>query len=325
MIRSAIFVGVLAAIPATVSAQGVEFDGTVTIGYSANSIDGLPGTDLNLNGFSFDADGDLRFSEEFSVGLGIGMSTGDLEISGAPISPSVDLMSLSVAPRYDFTSGAYAGLYYHMNDLDIAIIGPITVGIDIESYGLFGGFEFAQGHVEAFYGMSDIGETFGLDLDITDYGLSGAYQVMPELDVFGSVIRSDISIATVDLDVTNYSLGAAYDIGNGIEIYGAAGAANLDLSAIGAPSDITASGLTLGGSYDLGQSGGSLPLVLSAEFSRTNLDLSALGAVTDPTINRFALGVTIPIGNGSGDALNSNTRTARGDFRSAIVSVLQSF
>ncbi len=325
MIRPAIFVGVLAAIPVTATAQGVEFDGTVTIGYSANSINDIPGTDVNLNGFSFDADGDLRFSDEFSVGLGFGISTGELEISGGGASPSVDLMTLSVEPRYNFVGGAFAGLYYEMNDLDLSLIGPITVGIDAESYGLFGGYDFGQGHVEAFYGMTDIGETFGIDVDVEDYGLSGSYQVMPELDVFASVIRTDISVVTVNVDATTYSLGADYGIGNGIGVYGSVGAANLDLSDLGLTSDISATGLTLGGSYDLAQAGVSIPLVVSAEYSRTNLDLSAIGAPFDPTINRFAVGLSIPIGNGSADALNSNTRSARGEYRSAVVSVLQSF
>lgn len=327
MFRPAILVGVLAALPSVSHAQGVTFDGAVTLGYGFNSINGIPGTDISLNGGSLDFDGDLRFSDQFAVGLGFGLSSGDLEIGATSTSLNVDLMSLSVEPRYDFAGGAYMGAYYRMNDIDLALLGPITLGIDATSFGIFGGYDFGQGHVEAFYGMTDIGDAaglFGTDVDVTDYGVSAAYEIMPDLEIFGAVMRSDIAIAAVELHATAYSIGAAYDVGNGFDIYGAVGGTTLDLSAIGAPSDITATGLTLGASYDLAQNG-SLPMVLSAEYSRTNLDLSAFGLATDPTIDRFAVGLTIPIGNGSGVPLNSNTRTARGDYRSALGAVLQSF
>lgn len=327
MIRPAIFVGVLAALPSVSMAQGVTFDGAVTLGFAMNSTS-ISGTDISLNGYSIDADGDLRFSEEVSVGLGFGLSSGDVSFPGLGGDLNVDLMTLSVEPQYSFSNGAYVGAYYRMNDLDLALLAPITVGIDTTSYGVFGGYDFGQGHVEAFYGMTDVGDDglfLGLDVDVVDYGFSGAYGITPELEVFGSVLRSDISIATVDISATAYSLGAAYDVGNGLDVYGAVGGAVLDLSAIGAPSDITSTGLTLGASYDLAQSGGSMPMVLSAEYSRTALDLSAFGLATDPNIDRFAVGLTIPIGNGSSTPLNSNTRTARGDYRSALGAVLQSF
>lgn len=331
MIRPAFLVGVLAALPLVsptiASAQGLVLDGAVTLGYGFNSIDGIPGTDLSLNGYSIDFDGNLRFSEQVSVGLGFGLNSSDLEIAATSTSLNVDVMTLSVEPQYTFTNGAYVGAYYRMNDIDLALLGPITFGIDANSYGIFGGYDFGQGHVEAFVGMTDIGDTaglFGSDVDVTDYGISAAYDITPELEIFGTVMRSDISIAATDLHTTAFSLGAEYDLGNGIGIYGAAGQTILDLSAIGAPSDITATGLTLGASYDLAQAG-SLPMVLSAEYSRTNLDLSALGLANDPTVDRFALGLTIPIGNGSSTPLNSNTRTARGDYRSALGAVLQSF
>ncbi|MBL4628828.1 MAG: hypothetical protein JKY00_12490 [Roseicyclus sp.] len=322
MFRPAILAGVLAALPAVSSAQGIEFDGAVTFGAAFNSGEFVPGLDLTYNNYSIDFDGDLRFSEEFSLGLGFGLTSGDFDLGGSPI--NVDLLSLSVEPEYRFSNGAYVGAYYRMNDLDFALLGPITIGIDTTSYGVFGGYDFGQGHIEAFYGITDLGNTGALTLDIVDYGLSGAYEVTPDLEIYAAVLRSDITFFTVDLHATVFSIGADYDFGNGIGVYGAVSAANLDLSALGAPSDITATGLTLGATYDLAQSG-SLPMVLSAEYSRTSLDLSGLIPGIEPDINRFAVGLTIPIGNGSSAPLNSNTRTARGDYRSALESVLQSF
>ncbi len=325
MIRPVLLATTIMVMPALASAQGLEFDGSVTVGANFNSTDIL-GTSVTLNGYSFDFDGDVHFNESFSVGVGANMNTGNLEITGIGGDLNVDLMSFYLEPQYNFGNGGYAGAYLRMNDLDLGLLGPINIGIDTTSYGVFGGYDFGQGHVEVFYGMTDLDDPNGVltTLDVTDFGISGAYEVMPNLEVFGSVMRTNIDITPITISATTYSVGAEYDLGNGFDIYGAVGGANLDLSDLGAPSDITAVGLTLGGSYDLSASG-SLPVVLSAEYSRTNLDLDVLVPGLSPEIDRFALGVTIPIGNGSTTPLNSNTRTARGEYRSALESVLNSF
>lgn len=327
MFRPAILVGVLAALPSVSSAQGVTFDGSVTLGYGFNSISGL-GTDIALNGASLDFDGDLTFSDQFAVGLGFGFNSSNLEVNGLPNDINIDLLSLSVEPEYRFSNGAYVGAYYRMGDLDLALLGPITVGIDTSQYGVFGGYDFGQGHVEAFYGMSEITDNSLLggvfSGDIVDYGISGAYQVMPELELYGAYLRTDIDLGGASVHVSSYSLGAEYHVTPELAIYGAAGQTIFDLSDLGAPSDITATGLTIGASYDL-SSAVSIPMYVSAEYSRTNLDLDILIPGLEPEIDRFALGLTIPIGNGSGNALNSNTRIARGEYRSAVAAVFNSF
>jgi predicted porin len=327
MLRPAILVGVLAALPSVSSAQGVSFDGAVTLGYSFNTINDL-GTDITLNGASLDFDGDLAFSEAFTVGLGFSFGSSDLEVTGLPNDINVDLLSLSVEPEYRFGNGAYVGVYYRMGDIDLALLGPVTIGLDTYQYGIYGGYDFGQGHIEAFYGESDftdnslLGGAFGGD--IVDYGISGAYQVMPELELFGAYLRTDIDLGGASVNISSFSIGAEYDVTPEFAIYGAAGQTNFDLSDLGAPSDITATGLTLGASYDL-TSAASIPMFVSAEYSRTNLDLDVLIPGLEPTVDRFALGLTIPIGNGSGSALNSNTRVARGEYRSAVAAVFNSF
>lgn len=326
MIRPAIFAGVLAALPSVSLAQGVTLDGAVTLGYGFSSINDL-GTDINLNGASIDFDGDLMFDESFSVGLGFSFASSNLEVDGLPNDINIDLLSLSVEPEYRFSSGAYIGAYYRMGDLDLALIGPLTIGLDTSQYGVFGGYDFGQGHVEIFYGQSEFTENALLgglgDTDVTDYGISGSYQVMPELELFGSIIRTDIGLGGTDLHFTAYSFGAEYDVTPELAVYGSVGQTVIDLSDLGAPDDITATGLTIGASYDL-TSAASIPMYISAEYSHTNVDLSVLGLTTDPTIDRFAVGLTIPIGNGSGAALNSNTRVARGEYRSAVAAVFNS-
>lgn len=329
MFRPALLVGVLAAFPSVSLAQGVTFDGAVTLGYNFNSINGIPGADITLNGGSLDFDGDLSFSDQFSVGLGFGFSSGDLDINSGALSANIDLLSLSVEPVYNFGNGGYVGAYYRMGDLDLALLGPITVGIDTSQYGIFGGYDFGQGHVEAFYGVSDIEPNalipIALGVDITDYGISGSYEVMPQLEVYAAVLRTDIDAGGgASLPITTFSLGADYAINDEFMIYGAVGRTNIALSEIGAPSDVLATGLTLGASYDL-SAAASMPLIVSAEYSHTVIDGGALFGGIEPEIDRFALGLTIPIGNGSSTPLNSNTRTARGDYRSAVAAVLNSF
>ncbi|MBY4894989.1 porin [Rhodobacteraceae bacterium N5(2021)] len=327
MIRPAIFVGVLAALPSVSLAQGITFDGAATLGYSFTTVNDL-GTDISLNGASLDFDGDLGFSDEFSVGLGFSFGSSNLEVTGLPNDINIDLLSLSIEPEYRFSNGAYVGAYYRMGDLDVALVGPLTIGLDTSQYGIFGGYDFGQGHVEVFYGQSQFTDNALLgalgNTDVTDYGISASYQAMPELDIFGSVLRTDVDLGGTDLHFTAFSIGAEYDVTPELAVYGSVGQTIIDLSALGAPDDITATGLTIGASYDL-TSAASIPMYVSAEYSHTNLDLSVLGLTTDPTVDRFAVGLTIPIGNGSGAALNSNTRTARGEYRSAVAAVFNSF
>lgn len=225
MIRPALLVGALVALPTFASAQGIALTGDVTIGYQFSSIGGIPGLDADLNGYSIDFDGDLELSPEFSVGLGFGFDTRNLEVNGLTDSVNIDLISLSVEPTYHHESGFYGGLYYRMGDLDVALIGPITIGADTSQYGIFGGYDFGNGHVEAFYGVSQIEENSlipigGLDIDVVDYGISGSYQVMPELDIFGSVLRTNIDAGGTSIPITAYAIGAEYGFGNGLEVYG---------------------------------------------------------------------------------------------------------
>lgn len=329
MIKPAILVGALVAFPSLVSAQGLQFDGAVTLGYNFNSVNGIPGADITLNGGSLDFDGDLHFNDQFSVGMGFGFASGDLDINSGALSANIDLLSLSVEPVYNFGNGAYVGAYYRMGDLDLALLGPITIGIDTSQYGIFGGYDFGQGHIEAFYGVSDIEPNalipVGLNTDITDYGISGSYDVMPQLEVYASVLRTDIDSSGFSLPITTFSLGADYAINDEFSIYGAVGRTNIALSEIGAPDDVLATGLTLGASYDL-SGAASMPLILSAEYSHTVIDGGGLFGGIEPEIDRFALGLTIPIGNNSSATpLNSNTRAARGDYRSAVAAVINSF
>lgn len=307
-------------VPFAAQAQdGPDFSGTVTLGFSQSSVGGLP-DDVDFGGMSLDAETDIMFSEAFGVGLDFSYATAALDIEGLVTDVDIDLMGLAIEPVYHFGNGAYAGIYYRIGDLDLsepslALGLPLALGVDTESYGLFAGYESGPLWVEGFIGTSDTDPGLPGGIDIMDYGIAASYDINSQVEVFGSVLRSDIDGLGPSVDLTAWSIGADYDFGNGFSTYGSVGIVNIDLG----PDDFDATGLTVGAAYDLTAQG--TPVILNAEYSHTNIDgIPGL----DPDIGRFALGVTIPLGGGSGEPLNSNVRTARGDYRSAIEALANS-
>lgn len=298
--------------------SGVQFRGAVTLGYSHSSIGDLP-FDVDFGGMSLDIETDIIFTRQFGVGLDFGFASRSLDIEGVTGDIDVDLTSLAVEPAYVFASGGYVGAYYRTNDLDVGVAPlPASFGVDTESMGLFAGYRSGQLRAEGWFGVSDTDPSLPDDVDVTDYGIAGSYEIDTAFEAFGSIVRTDIDAAGTDLSLTAYSIGGDYDFGNGFAAYGSVGMLDIDLGPAG---DFDATGMTLGGSYEFDANG--TPLVLSAEYSYTGTDLDGL-APSDPHINQFAVGLTIPLG-GSSEPLNSNTRTARGDYRSAISALAQSF
>jgi len=318
-IRGLLATAALASLPAVASAQGVTMASTVTLGFSFGSVDGIPGTDIDLNTTSIDFASDIMFGTNFGVGLDFAIAQTEVDIAGAPFGIDLDLIGLAIEPVYYFGNGAYAGLYYRMGDLDLSISAiPITFGVDTRSFGVFGGYESGPLWVEGYVGSSDTDPGLPGSIDVMDYGLYASYDVMPNLEVFGGIARTDIDAPGFGVDLTMYSIGADYDFGNGLGVYG-----SVDRIDIGTPIpiNIDATAFTLGLGYDLGQSGAGVPVNLNLEFSRTTLDLGPLASLD---VDRIGLGVTIPIGGGSSQPLNSNTRAARGDYRSVIAAMANS-
>jgi hypothetical protein len=150
-------------------------------------------------------------------------------------------------------------------------------------------------------------------------GLAMSYDVMPNLELFGSYTRTDIDTGGfLDIDVTLMAIGADYDFGNGLALYGSVG--RLDIGTP-FPIDLDATQFSLGASYDLAAAGGGFPGVVSLEMTRTSFDLAGL----DADVNSFGLALTIPLGNNASTTpLNSSTQIARGSYRSAIAGGLAS-
>lgn len=308
------------AMPLAAQAQtGPDFSGTLTLGYSDSSLSGAPGVDTDLSKMTLEAETDMMFGRAFGVGLDFGFATGTLDVAGAAADVDTDLIGFAVEPVYHLGNGAYAGAYYRMYDLDFSTApAPVTAGVDTESYGLFGGYESGPLWVEGFIGTSDTDPGLPGNVDIMDYGVAASYEMIPEATVFGAVVQTDVDAPGPDGDVTAWAIGADYEFNNGLLAYGSVG--RFDIGVPGT-ADLDANSVAIGVAYDLSQYSGT-PVVLSAEYSHAEIDSGA--AVAGSDIDRFAVGVTIPFGGGSSDPLNSNTGTARGDYRSAISALVDS-
>jgi len=297
---------------AAIAQDAVGFEGNLSLGYSMASVDDVDVTTLSLG-----LESELTFTENFSLGFDLDVATADSEAFGLDI--SADFMRMQLEPTYHFGNGAYAGLYYQMAQIDLAsptVIPAIGISVELNSYGLFGGYEQDNWWAEAYIGRSDTDPGLPGDVDISDYGLSGGYAFGNGLELYGTYAVTSIDGLGADVDASLFALGAEYDFDNGLGIYGAAG--RLDVSAGGLDADATQ--FALGASYDLAAAGLDAPVVLSAELARTQLDL---GGFAEDDINTFSLSVSIPIGGGASTTpANGSSRIARGDIRSAVVAGL---
>lgn len=309
---------VLATFPAASYAQSVTMTSAVSLGFASSSID-VGGGDIDITSMSLDFESDIWFGSNVSVGLDFGITQSDIDIGGLDL--QADLMSLAIEPAYHFGNGGYLGVYYRMGDLDLSIATlPITFGVDTHSYGVFGGYESGPIWVEAFVGTSDTDPGLPGSIDVMDYGIAASYDVAPNFEIFGSIARTDIDFGGgFDVDLTSYALGAEYSFNNGLAVYGSVGRIDVGTPL---PFGIDATDFTLGLAYDLSGAGSGIPVNLNLEVSRTNLDLGPIGS-TD--IDRIGVGVTIPIGGHSSTPLNSRTSAARGDYRSVIAQLANSF
>ena len=185
---------------------------------------------------------------------------------------------------------------------------------------MFAGYNFGPGEVEVFFGDTDFpsGDDADLSYDVTDYGISGSYQILESVDIYGSYLKSDVDIEGFSAPLDTISVGVDYAFNEQLALYGAIGQTTLEIPF---ESDIDALTITLGATYDLSAKG--TPVILSLEYSKTNYD--EFDGI-DADVDRISFGLTIPFGgNDSATPLNSSTRTARGDYRSAISALVNSF
>ncbi len=299
--------------------QGITMSSTVTLGYGISSLD-VAGTDIDFNTFTLAVASDIMFSPSFNLGLDFSFAKTSADDIFPGLDAHLDLIRLDIEPEYRFSNGFYVGAYYHMWDADVSVsvIPGLTLGVDADSMGVFGGYDNGPWGVEAFYGVSDTDPGLGGIADIKDYGLSASYDLSPNFEIFGAAARTSIDFGPGQLDLTMVSLGADYAFDNGLSVYGSLGRIDVGTPF---PSDIDVTNYTLGLAYDFAGTGSGVPVSLNLELSRSNLDT---GGLLDADVNRIGFGATIPIGGGSNKSLDSNTRAARGDYRSVITAIADS-
>jgi hypothetical protein len=298
------------------TADGPMFNGTFTLGFSmSNDVLGPPviPASADITSLYFGMASDVIFTPKFQVGFDIEAVMAEAKAAGVTV--DADVLRFAVEPQYNFGNGYYAGAYYHLHDIDFGVAAPIVAGVDLQSYGLFGGYDSDMWGVEGFIGISDTDPSLPAGTDITDFGIMGDYQVAPNLEIFGSYALTDFDSPALNAELSVFALGADYDVNDALGVYGTAALASISVPG----PDADANQFALGVTYDLAVGNvTTMPVILSAEIART--DLSA-GPISDDFFT-FNFGVTVPVGNGTSEPLNASTRGARGDFRTATSNTL---
>ncbi|MEO0370185.1 MAG: hypothetical protein AAF231_01895 [Pseudomonadota bacterium] len=314
----------LLASPGIVQAQEfLTFSGTGTLGYSFGDVSSLPGgASLDANLWSIDIETDVGIGDRWNVGIDLGFA--DVDFGGtAGAGASADAFEFSLEPSYRAENGAFVGVYYQNYSLDSSGFAGILgfTQVDAESYGFFGGYEGNLLTLEGFIGTSGLNQFVPVSTDTDDVGVSASYLLGDRTELFGAVMHSNINVGGGGVSLTSWSAGAEYDFTDSLAVFGGVGYLDADLG--GPVQNVGAVGYSIGVSYDL-SSQLNVPVILSAEYSYTDIEATALLG-TDPSVDRFAFGITVPLGGGSGNILNSNTRQARGDYRSVFEAIGNTF
>ncbi len=307
-------------LPSATLAQDAGIDAAVTLGYSFGDI-----ADVDYSAVSLGFASDIRLTSAFSVGMDFDLQATDLDVSG--LDPELDVMRLSVEPRYDFGKGLYAGLYYQNSDIDISAdaLGPIEIGLELNSFGVFGGIDNGTWGAEAYYGRSDTDPELSDDIEITDFGLSGFYAASENVEIFGSYQSTNIDAGSgapeIDLDLI--AVGGSYAFQNGLMTYGTIGRITLGDSSDTFDASITE--VALGVTYSLESMGTPVPAVLGFEAAKRDFDIDFGGGSQSESGMNYTFSLTIPLGKAPAQPLNSSARIARGDVRTVLSSTLMSF
>ncbi|MEO0772085.1 MAG: hypothetical protein AAFZ04_02775 [Pseudomonadota bacterium] len=332
----------LVAIPAiamatpTLAQNALSFSGTATFGYSTSDGSGIPALNSSLDVYSIDVETDIAYGSNWNLGVDLGFASGDGNVAAAPGGVNPDLLDFEFEPSYRMNNGGYVGVYYQHNALDVSGAGtaaflaanglPPNFGQrDTESYGIFGGYEGNLFSIEGFAGISDLNQTFFVPADAHDYGVSAAYKLTPQAEVFGSIIKTDVDLGGGSFGLLSVSGGGEYTFASGFSGYGALTLVEVDTTPIFV-GVVDSFGYTLGVAYDL-SSRFNIPVSLNAEYTNTETQTSKTPQFfpNDATVEQFSFGVTVALGGAHKKALNSSTRTARGGNRSVVTAIAKSF
>ncbi len=268
---------------------GLKVDGGLSFSLTRAEVGGM-----TFDQAAFNLVSDLWFSQQLS--LGFDLDFGRLSADGN----SLSLQRFQLEPTVHFSNGGYVGTYFQDSSVRVT-----PVGIGLNSYGLFGGFDAQRWAIEGYLGKTSVSGAIGDgSISADNIGITLTFRPSDKFEVFGHFASGEPGMGDDSTKISVTAIGAEYDFSNGLKAYGAFER----FSFMGADID----GVAVGGIYALSALGSSLPGSVTLEVGQTD----AGGGVSQKQIT---IGWLIPLGAGSSEPLSSIARTARGGTRSPIV------
>ena len=277
----------IALLPIGVAAQDIT--GAATFGLGCyDSSDGF--NDFSTR--SLDGEIDLKFSNGLMFGATAATTRADVD--GIAEDASVNTFGLSAG--YAFASQWNGGVYFENSEFALEGFGSESV----DSYGLFVGYSSDLMDFEVFGGETDGYVVSGAGIDWNDLGLSLSYNIGPDGQFGGHVMRSHLSRGAVEVDMVSTGLGGHYAFGQGFT--GFAGVTHATIEEFAG--DVTTVGVGVG--YDL-SAFTNFGAVASLELARSRLD-DGTDTYDEDSIR---IGVTVPLGGTTSLPMNALCVTMR--------------
>ena len=272
---------------------GLQFDGTASVSYKSFSRN-----DDSQGQLQFNLESDVKFSEKFSLGFDYDNSRTSSD------GMTLHLTRFQLEPTLHLANGAYVGTYFQN-----ASISMTPIGLNIESFGVFGGYDAQVWSIDGYIGDTSV-SALGESIDSTNIGATFTVRANEKLNLYAHLAQADIVIESRDSNIVRLSaFGADYAVQKHLSVYGAMES----ISSLGDSID----GIALGAAYDLAGSGLSVPGTVTIELGQ--------GGVQDMSVNIVTVGWIIPLGNGTVKPLNSMIRTAQGGTRSPLVTAVMTY
>ena len=274
--------------------EGLSFDGIVSVSESAFS------SDLNSSDrIAFNLVSDVTFSDRFSVGLDIDYG------QTSAYNKNINMRRFQLEPTIQFSNGSHVGGY-----LQSVSFSTSPFGLDLESYGLFAGYDTQKWSIEGYAGSTTLDMQYS-SLSSNNIGVTAALRPTDSFEAFCRFDQSGFSEGLGTSGSTFLTaIGAQYEVQKGLLAYGVMQRFNLRGESL--------KGYAVGGSYDLAAHGIDTPGTVTLEFAKAD---SGYGS----TQSQVTVGWVIALGNAKAHPLNSSLRTARGGVRTPLATGFVNF
>lgn len=267
--------------------EGISFDGVVSVSESAFNSD-LHSSDR----IAFNLVSDVTFSDQFSIGI-------DVDYGQTSVyNQDVNMNRFQLEPTIQFANGAYVGGF--VQDVSFS---TSPVGLGLESYGFFGGYETQKWSIDGYVGSSTLDLHYS-SLSSNNLGVTASLRPTDSFEIFGRFDQSGVygGLGTSESNFLT-AIGAQYEVQKGLMAYSVMQRFNFQGESL--------KGYAVGGAYDLATHGINTPGTVTLEFSTAD---DRYGS----TQSQVTVGWLIALGNGNVQPLNSMLRTARGGVRTPI-------